>query len=130
MGTFKAGKGPWVQYRALNPVEIDYHFERRDRDTPYESAMAEVHERLADAVRQAQKDGRDWLLITHGSSTSRPGKTTARSVVRNFMRSPAATPYIVRHECIQHDTVFVARIRQLVAKLEYDRALQDHQERT
>ena len=27
------------------------------------------------------------------------------------MRSPEATPYIIRRECIQHDSVFVAAIK-------------------
>jgi hypothetical protein len=42
---------------------------------------------------------------------SRPGKTTARSVVRGFMRSKEATPFVVKVDCIQHNTVFIAKIR-------------------
>jgi hypothetical protein len=31
--------------------------------------------------------------------------------VREFMRSPAATPFIERAKSIQHETVFLAKIR-------------------
>ncbi len=40
-------------------------------------------------------------------------QTTARSVIRGLMRSKAATPYIVRNQCIQHHSCFVAAIRPL-----------------
>lgn len=111
MATFKTGTGDWVRYRALKPVELDLHFGKRGDGMSYGEAMYGVEERVEEAVRKAHLDRRDWLLILHGASTSRPGKTTARSVVRGFMRSPKATPYIDRSECIQHETVFVARIR-------------------
>jgi hypothetical protein len=45
------------------------------------------------------------------------GKTTARSQVRRFIRSKAATPFIERARCIQHETVFVAKVRQSAAVL-------------
>jgi hypothetical protein len=54
---------------------------------------------------------RPYIMFVHGRSTSRQGKTTARSVVRKFMRSSEATPYIERRCSIQHETVFVARIK-------------------
>jgi hypothetical protein len=54
-------------------------------------------------LQKAQKKGRPYIMFVHGSSTSRPGKTTARSVVRQFMRSPDATPLIERNGCIQHN---------------------------
>jgi hypothetical protein len=62
---------------------------------------------------EAQRNGRSHIMFIHGSSTSRPGQTTARSQVRKFMRSSAATPFIERKHCIQHDTVFVAKLRRL-----------------
>src|ERR1035437_9916430 len=52
-------------------------------------------------------------MFLHGWSTSRPGNTTSRSQVRKLMQSKESTPYIVRRDCIQHDTVFVAAIRPL-----------------
>ena len=106
----------WTDFRnrfALTPQdEIDLHFGRRDPHSPYENVMAELAELIENKLRQAQKNGRHYLMFVHGWSTSRPGKTTARSVVRMFMRSPAATPLIERNGCIQHDTVFVAKIRR------------------
>jgi hypothetical protein len=73
--------------------------------------MARVHEEALAALRHAQAIGKPWVLFTHGASTSGPGRQSARSVVRQLMRSPAAIPYIVRNECIQHETVFFANIR-------------------
>jgi hypothetical protein len=54
-------------------------------------------------------------MFIHGWHTSRVGRTTARSVVRGFMRSKGATSLIERKHCIQHQTVFVAKIRPLSA---------------
>jgi hypothetical protein len=111
----KRQNGNWTDFRELFALtredEIDLHFGRRDPHTPYENVMAEVGELVEKELRKAQKSGRPYLMFVHGRSTSRPGQTTARSVVREFMRSPAATPLIERNGCVQHDTVFVAKIR-------------------
>ena len=118
MATFKKGYGPWVQYRALNPVEVDFHYGPQyhlpyHEHEPFESRMDRAHGEALDALKNAQASGVGWVLFTHGASTSAPGKRSARSVVRGLMRSPAATPYVVRKDCIQHETVFVAKIRQI-----------------
>jgi hypothetical protein len=107
--------GNWTRYReqfALTSAdEVDLHFGRRDWHVPYREAMADVAALVEERLREAQKNGRPYVMFVHGWSTSRPGQTTARSVVRGFMRSPAATPLIDRGRCIQHDTVFVAKVR-------------------
>jgi hypothetical protein len=112
---FQRVLGDWKQFRqslGLTPEqEIDLHFGRRDPSMPYESAMAEVEQIVRDRLTQAQRSGLNYLMFIHGRSTSRNGKTTARSVVRGFMRSKDATPLIERHHCTQHCTVFVAKIR-------------------
>jgi hypothetical protein len=114
MSRFQQATGDWVRYRALpNRVEVDFHYgSGRDSETPYRERMAAVWSEALEALKAAQATGRDWAIFTHGSSTSRLGATTARSQVRSLMRSPDATPYIVRSECIQHESVFVARIKQ------------------
>jgi hypothetical protein len=109
---FKKATGNWTDLRSLCPKEIDLHFGRHDPDKPYLTAMAEVEDLVEQSLKTAQAEGRSYVMFTHGWSTSRPGQTTARSVVRGFMRSPKATPLIVRKECIQHESVFVAKIRQ------------------
>jgi hypothetical protein len=105
--------GDWTRYRTLaNLVEVDFH--RSDEGPPeisYWEAMARVFDDALAALRDAQAQGKSWVLFTHGSSTSRLGKTTARSVVRGLIRSKAATPHVLRARCIQHPTVFVAAIR-------------------
>jgi hypothetical protein len=78
---------------------------------PYWERMDSVWDRALEALEKAQEQGVSYVLFTHGWSTSSPGKTTARSQVRKLMRSPTATPYILRSECIQHESVFVAAIR-------------------
>jgi hypothetical protein len=92
--------------------EIDLHFGKRDRSTSYEDAMAEITAIVEKGLCEARKQGRPYVMFVHGKSTSRPGQTTARSQVRNFMRSKTATPLIDRKHCIQHTTVFVAKVRQ------------------
>ncbi len=64
-----------------------------------------------EALKKAYQQSVSYVLITHWSSTSCPGKTTARSQVRKLMSSKDSTPYISRSECIQHEAVFVEAIR-------------------
>jgi hypothetical protein len=114
---FQRGYGDWKQYRSQLGLtefdEINLHFGQRDRSRlSYDEAMAEVVNIVKAKLKEARLNGRSHVMIIHGSSTSRRGKTTARSQVRNFMRSKDATPLIDRKECIQHDTVFVARLKE------------------
>ena len=114
---FRSEDGDWTRFRALKPREFDLHrSEWGRREVPYWVAMNEVREDTLSELVAARKSGAEWLLIRHGNSTSGPGKTTARSVVRGIMRSRAATPFIVRRDCVQHEAVFLARIRHLGAK--------------
>ena len=113
---FRLGRGPWRQYRAQLGLsesdEIDLHFGKRDPSLmTFREAMAGVTGLVAASLEAARRKGRPYVMFIHGSSTSRRGKTTARSQVRNFMRSKHATPLIDRGGCIQHDTVFVARLK-------------------
>jgi hypothetical protein len=115
MMAMKREQGNWVEYRKrfdlLVDDEVDLHFGRRDPHVPYSEVMADVQRRVEESLRKAQANGRFYLMFVHGSSTSRPGQTTARSVVRSFMRSKEATPFIVKAQSIQHPTVFIAKIR-------------------
>ncbi len=114
MSTFEQATGDWTQYRKLQPsIEVDFHSsEYGPREVPYWEAMAEVRHKALEALKEAQREGIRYVIFRHGWSTSRPGKTTARSEVRSLMRSKEATPYIIRKECIQHEeAVFVAVLR-------------------
>jgi hypothetical protein len=117
MSGFQRQDGDWTRFRGLPDLEeLDLHFSERERGprtTSYSEAMANVYELVLSGLEAAYRGGSTkYLLITHGHSTSRPGQTTARSQVRRLMRSSDATPYIVRKNCIQHCSVFVAAIRQ------------------
>ena len=83
--------GNWVSYRerfGLSEAdEIDLHFGRRDPSVSYYDVRADVEQLVRDSLRRAQENGRQFVMFVHGWSTSRPGQTTARSVVRRFMRS-------------------------------------------
>lgn len=116
MGKFQTAAGAWTRFRRElkgKIEELDFHFDHRDEPhAPYWERMRDVHDRTLENLRRVYEAGEaEWLLITHGHSTSRPGKTTSRSQVRKLMRSSEATPYIVRAKCIQHESVFVAAIR-------------------
>jgi hypothetical protein len=113
---FQPGREHWERYRlhlGLSPSdEVDLHFGKRDRSLmTYRQAMAGVTDLVVASLKEARRKGRPYLMFIHGSSTSRRGKTTARSQVRGFMRSKAATPLIDRGGCIQHVTVFVAKLK-------------------
>jgi len=119
---FQTGRGPWEKYRTQLSLsksdEVDLHFGKRDPSSmSYAEAMAGVTELVVASLEAARRQGRPYVMFRHGSSTSRRGKTTARSQVRNFMRSKAATPLINRSGCIQHGSVFIAEL-----KLDVDRS--------
>ena len=116
---FQEGFGDWRKYKDLKPQEVvDFrhadrgrYADRGPRERPYDDDMAEVQEKALKALQEAQEEGMRTVLFTHGRSTSRPGEITARSQVRGLMRSKEATPYIIKKDCIQHESVFVAFIR-------------------
>ena len=113
---FQLGRGPWRRYREQlgfsRSDEIDLHFGKRDPTRmSFREAMAGVTDLVVAGLEAARRNGRRYVVFIHGSSTSRRGKTTARSQVRNFMRSKHATPLIDRSGCIQHGTVFVAKLK-------------------
>ena len=111
---FKGGDGNWVQYRTLPQVkEIDLHYsDHGGMNKPYWERMDDIYEEVLQELKSAYESGDvRFLLIRHGSSTSHRGNTTSRSQVRKLMRSPHATPYLIRKESIQHPSVFVAAIR-------------------
>lgn len=110
---FKKESGDWKRFRDLpGIVEVDLHYlDLGQRQVPYDEAMANVSGEVIKALKKAYDEGNKWVLFRHGSSTSRPGKSTARSEVRIVMRSPVAIPFIIRRECIQHFSVFLAAIR-------------------
>jgi len=113
---FTVGRGPWTQYRSQLSLsdsdEVNLHFGKRDPSLmSFKEAMAGVTALVVASLEQARRLRRPYVMFIHGRSTSRRGKTTARSQVRNFMRSKDATPLIDRSGCIQHETVFVAKLK-------------------
>ena len=116
----------WVEYRKLpNLVEVDFHYsELGPRNIPYWEAMQDVHDTALQALKDSQMQGRNFLLFIHGWSTSGPFRKTSRSVVRRLIRSPIATPFIIRRQCIQHESVFVVCIRPLASQEEAARPRQ------
>jgi len=111
---FKTGYRNWTDYRKLpGLLEIDFHFSGQEITTSYYERMDDVWHMALNAIIKAQKEGKDHVLFTHGCSTSRNGATTSRSQIRKLMRSKIATPFILRSQCIQHETVFVVVIRPL-----------------
>jgi hypothetical protein len=104
--------GNWTRYRSLPGVmEKDFH-RAGEGGGYYEDHMAAVYHDTLDALQQAQEQGYQYVLFTHGSSTSYGWKKrTSRSVIRGLMRSSIATPFIYRARCVQHETCFVAAIR-------------------
>ncbi len=115
---FKKGQGSWSEYPRLpGVVVVDYHHdyrEPRELGPPmqYYEKMANAYEKTIDALRNALADPTTrYVLFTHGSSTSRLGKTTARSQVRKVMRSKEATPFICRKQCVQYESAFLASIK-------------------
>lgn len=109
---FKRESGDWKEYRSLpDLMEIDFHRSGGCHQGSYYEKMSAVSCEAFEALASAYEEGKKFILFKHGSSTSYNGKSTSRSVVRGLMRSKEATPFIIRSQCIQHDSVFVAAIR-------------------
>jgi hypothetical protein len=113
MATFQTGDGDWTRYRELGDVlEVDFHYSQDGpRMVRYHEAMGDVYDAALEALRTAYASGKQYVLFTHGSSTARPGHTTARSQIRRLLRSKEATPFVHKSRSIQHHSVFVAAIR-------------------
>jgi hypothetical protein len=112
--TFKRATGDWTLLQRPSCIELDFYHELNDgrREWPrYEELMGEVRRKALAALEVAYAYGIGHILLRHGCANSRMGKTTARSVVRDLMHSKKATPYIVRSQCVQHESVFLAAIR-------------------
>jgi hypothetical protein len=90
---------------------VDFHFGRRPREFDYRAAMGEVYQTALEAIREAYDTGRPGVIFSHGNSTSRPGQTTARSVVRGLVRSPVVTPYVDRKRSTQGESRYYVAIR-------------------
>src|SRR6185369_6616919 len=112
--------GDWKRFRSL-PDLVEVKLPLADEpermnpgpcEEPRESFAAEVHRRTLEALQAAHRDHKQFVMFVHGSPPIRRGRTTSRSIVRALMRRRSATLYIVRSECIQHEAVFVAAIRQ------------------
>lgn len=112
---FEYGSRNWVEYRELLPdlVETDFHWSEEKTTGLYHENMQKIWDVALASLITAQAAGKKYVMFTHGGSTSGLGKTTSRSQVRKLMRSKDATPYIIRRECIEQSTVFVAAIRPL-----------------
>jgi hypothetical protein len=107
---FKKIEGDWQNLRNLpGLMEVDLHF-GRGRPGEFWENMAEVADIVEKALRDAQKEGFQYVMFSHGHSTSRPGRTTARSIVRAIMRSKEATPFIIKNQSMQHNTVSLRRL--------------------
>jgi len=119
MATFKKEYCNWIKYREYpDLMERDYHLSGEEASGNstgnYYENMNNVWNDTLRHLKMAQEEGKQYLLLTHGWSTSRLGQITSRSQIRKLMRSKEATPYIVRKNCIQHDSVFLAAIRPLI----------------
>lgn len=109
MAMFKRSAINWTEFRKLpGVVEVDFHYsDQGPSRMPYHESMELVLATTLAALSRAHADpSKQYVLFTHGHSTSRRGTTTSRSVVRGVMRSKAATPFIDRKRSIHHYSVF------------------------
>ena len=107
--------GNWADYRKTldGLVECDFHWSKEEHVGNYYENMDRVWNKALETLKKAQLEGKKHVLFTHGWSNSRRGATTSRSQVRKLMRSRVSTPFIIKSRSIQHNSVFVAAIRQL-----------------
>ncbi|MCL2721942.1 MAG: hypothetical protein FWD47_11470 [Treponema sp.] len=109
---FQTGRGDGREWKNQSKtLIIDYH-DGPDYGMAYWELLKDFHKRTMEGLKKAQEEGYEYILFTHGSSTSRQGAQTARSEVRKIMISKKGTPYIIRKNCIDYGSAFLAAIRQ------------------
>jgi hypothetical protein len=107
---FKTGVGDWREWlKKPNVMEVDYHDGPNQGE--YWKLLESFRKRTIEGLKKAQNEGFEYILFTHGSSTSRQGFQTARSEVRKIMKGKKGTPYIIRNKCLDYGSVFLAAIR-------------------
>jgi hypothetical protein len=107
---FKKVKGDWKNLKDMSAMIVDLHFGRGEPGQ-FSNNMAEVADIVMQEIKAAQAKGCAYVTFMHGYSTSKPGETTARSIVRGIMRSKESTPFVIKSQSMQHNSVFVAAIR-------------------
>ena len=110
---FKKIKGDWKDLANTADIKVNLHFGRGEPGQ-WSNNMAEVSGIVTKTLRDAQAEGCRYVLFMHGYSTSRPGQMSARSIVRGIMRSKESTPFIIKSQSMQHNSVFVAAIRPVI----------------
>lgn len=106
---FIKASGDWSRFKDIGPMfYVDFHYIEGGN---YHEKMQKVHDMVFESLKYAQDEKFEYVMFTHGYSTSGPFKTTARSVVRTIMRGKESTPYIIKSKSIQHRSVFVAAIK-------------------
>jgi hypothetical protein len=118
MRAIQRATGDWTELRKLPGVrEVDLHFAQGGApigpSSNFAGKMAAVRQHvLQQIVAASQDEAVAFLLVVHGKSTSRPGRTSSRSVVRDLARDKAVTPYIDRAKCVQHESCFAFALRR------------------
>jgi len=110
---FETGRGDGREWKAHpKALVVDYH-DGPDHGMAYWEHLEDFYNRTIDGLEKAQKEGYEYILFTHGWSTSRQGAQTARSEVRKIMRGKEGTPFIIRKKCIDYGSSFLAAIRPM-----------------
>jgi hypothetical protein len=109
---FQEKPGDGREWRKETSILIINYHDGPNYGRAYWELLKIFHERTIEALKKAQNEGIDYVLFTHGSSTSRQGNQTARSEVRKIMRGKEGTPYIIRKGCIQYTSSFLAVVRK------------------
>ena len=108
---FNAGIGDGREWKKHHSISVvDYH-DGPDHGMAYWELLEDFRNRTMEALRKAQEEGIEYVLFTHGSSTSRQGFQTARSEVRKIMRGSEGTSFIIRKKCIDYGSSFLAAIQ-------------------
>jgi len=100
----------WQDLRKPGMIEVDFHFGQGTPNMNYHDAMDEIYQKTEDALREAYEKGTAFVMFRHGSSTSGPGRTTARSQVRKACRDHRKD-FVEESKSIQHYSVFIAAIK-------------------
>ena len=108
---FKTGFGDGREWKNHPKSSVtDFHY-GKDHGMEHWELVERWHKETMDALIKAQKEGCDYILFSHGSSSSRQGWQTARSEVRKIMHGKEGTPFIIRKNCIDYGSSFLAAIQ-------------------
>jgi hypothetical protein len=98
--------------RRSDVLHVDFHWAGSAPGVSHAKKVRDCYGESLSALQSAHERGLAWVVFMQGSSTSGRSKDSCRSVIRELLQSPAATPYVDRARCFSNSSITAVAIRQ------------------